>query len=128
MSQTVTILPETDDKTLCVHVTGVLNTDDFEKNFINPVKAIIARYGEFHLYAFYNDDYQGWDTSAAESSFKAYSELGPFGRRCAYVNAPDSRHLILKMLRPLMPDADIRFFDSDEAAQAMAWAKGEMTL
>jgi hypothetical protein len=124
MSQSITILPETDDRTLCVHITGVLNADDFEKSFITPVKTLIAGHGEFNLYAFYSDDYQGWDPSAADSSFKTYSELGPFGRRCAYVNAPDSRHLILKMMRPLMPDADIRFFDSDEAGKALAWAKG----
>lgn len=124
MQSSVTLLPESDETTLSVLVTGVVKADDFEKNFIMPIKAMIASHGEFNLCAFYSDDYQGWDPAAAESSFKTYANFGAFGRRCAYINAPDSRHLILKMMRPIMPNADIRFFETEESDGAIAWAKG----
>lgn len=124
MQSSVTFLPESDDRTVCVRATGLINAEDFQRNFVAPVMAAIAKHGQVHVYVIYSDDFQGWDPQAAEASFKTYAEFGPFGRRCAYVNVPDSLHLTLKMMRPLMPGADIRFFEKDEADKAMAWVKG----
>lgn len=122
MSNAITILPESDDRTLCVNVTGVISAAIFLDFFIKPIRTIIERHGEFNLCAIYTD-YQGWDSDAAEASFKYYAEVGTQGRKLAYVNAPDSRFLLLKMLEPLLPNAEIRFFEPEERDEAIAWAK-----
>ena len=123
MTKAITILSESDDKTLCVSITGVISAAIFLECFIQPIRTIIERRGEFNLCAIYND-YEGWESDAAEASFKYYAEVGAQGRRLAYVNAPDSRFLLLKMLEPILPNAEIRFFEPEDRGEAIAWAKG----
>lgn len=125
MENSITILPETDDRTLCVHITGIITLHDYKEFFVKPLHAIIAKHGEYNLYAYYSHDYQSWTVDAADFSFKCYAEVGMAARKSAYVNAPDSRHLILKMLQPLMPKAEIRFFDEHQQEEAMAWVKSK---
>lgn len=120
MTQTVTILPETNDTTLCLRMTGTITADDYMKYFDGPVKKIADTNGWYNLYVLHDENFEGWSAEAADLSFRCISEYSPKARRLAYINAPDSRMLMMKMLSPMMK-AETRFFELDEADEAMTW-------
>lgn len=120
MSETITILPETHEATLCLRLSGTVSPEDFTNNFGNRVQQIAEKYNHYNLFVFYDETFEGWSREAADLSFKNIAQFSPKARRLAYVNAPDSRILMMKMLQPIM-HAEIRYFDLHEKEQAMAW-------
>ena len=117
---TITTLPETQGATLCLRLSGEITAQDFNDFFDTPVKDNVAAHGYYNLYIYYDPSFTGWTPEAADLSFKCISTYSPKARRLAYVNAPDSRRLMMKMLEPLM-HAEIRYFDDEEKNDAMAW-------
>jgi hypothetical protein len=117
---TITTLPETKDATLCLRLSSEITADDFNDFFDTPLKEIVAKYNYYNLYIYYDPTFRGWSPEAADLSFKCISTFSPKARRLAYVNAPDSRMLMMKMLEPIM-NAEIRYFDDDEKQQALEW-------
>lgn len=120
MSETVIILPESHDAILCLRLTGMVAADDFTKNFGDRVYQMVADYGQYNLYVFYDENFEGWSREAADLSFKCISQCGTKARRLAYVNAPESRILMMKMLRPLM-NAETQYFNLADRDQALQW-------
>jgi hypothetical protein len=88
--------------------------------FDEPVKRIADTKGWYNLYVYHDPDFQGWSKEAADLSFRCISEYSPKAQRLAYVNAPDARMLMMRMLSPMMK-AETRFFDAEEKEDAMAW-------
>jgi len=122
MDKTVIILPETDQTTLCLRLTGMITRDEYRNNFDLPLRAMVAAHGFLNLCVIYDKKFEGWTPEAGDLSFKNLSDLGPNARRVAYVNAPDSRLLLMKMMDPVMK-AEIRYFDLSEESTALAWIK-----
>ena len=120
MSETITILPETHEATLCLRLTGMVTPEDFTKNFGDRVQQIAEKYDRYNLFVLYDENFEGWSREAADLSFKNISQFSPKAQRLAYVNAPGSRILMMKMLQPIM-NAEVRYFDLHEKEQAMAW-------
>ncbi len=120
MSETITILPETHEATLCLRLTGMVTPEDFTKNFGDRVQQIAEKYDRYNLFVLYDENFEGWSREAADLSFKNISQFSPKAHRLAYINAPDSRILMMKMLQPIM-NAEVRYFDLHEKEQAMAW-------
>ena len=118
--RTVTIMPETTETTLFVCLSGKVTKDDYMEFFDKPVKEIAYGQGWYNLCVVHDDDFQGWDEGAAYHSFECIAEIGERARRLAYVNAPDSRRLLMKMLSPIVK-AELRFFDSEEKEEAIDW-------
>ena len=88
--------------------------------FDTPLKAIANKNGWYNLYIVHDENFKGWSAEAADLSFRCISEYSPKSRRLAYVNAPDARMLMMRMLSPLMT-AEVRFFDTEEQEDAKAW-------
>lgn len=124
MKTAITILPESDDRTLCIVMSGIVTADVYNEFFMKPLEKIIARHGIFNLCAIYTD-YEGWESDAAEISFKFYTKISRQIGRVSFINAPDSRHLLLKMLEPVMPNAQVKNFEPDQKDEAIAWAKNQ---
>ena len=120
MSSTIITLPETRDATLCLRLTGMITPGDFNEHFGNHVYRLVDTYGYYNLFIHYDEKFEGWSREAADLSFKCVSQCSPKARRLAYVNAPDSRMLMMKMLQPMMT-AETRFFDEDEKDEALKW-------
>lgn len=120
MEKTITILPQTSGATLCLRLTGDITADDFSAYFDAPIKEIVPVHGYYNLYVFYDENFQSWTKEAADLSFKCISTFSPKARRLAYINAPDSRMLLMKMLEPIM-QAEIRYFDIGQQQEAMDW-------
>ena len=125
MEKTILLLPETDDRTLCLEMRGNIALRDFQDSFEAPLRAIIARQGSYNIFAVYTDDNARWQEDAAHYSFRFYNEIGPLRHRVAFVNAPDSRHLITKILQPVIINGEARFFDPDQRDEALTWVKGQ---
>lgn len=120
MKKTITILPETNKNTLFLEISGRVTLQDYMENFDTPVYRMVKENGWYNLYVHYDRSHTGWDEDAAAASFKCISECGPKARRLAYVNPPDSRRLMMRMLDPIM-HAEMRFFEDDEQEEAKAW-------
>ena len=122
MTETITIMPETSGSTLCLRLQGVISAEDFTRNFGDRVRDIVATHGHYNLYILYDQEFKGWSCEAADLSFKNISQYSPKASRLAYVNAPDSRILMMKMLEPIM-QAEIRYFNLAEKDEALAWVQ-----
>ncbi len=120
MTDTVTILPETTATTLCLRLSGIITAEDFSKNFGDRIKDITEKNNHYNLYILYDENYEGWSREAADLSFKNIAQYSPKARRLAYVNAPDSRILMMKMLQPII-NAEVRYFNLSEKDEALAW-------
>lgn len=122
MTKTLQILPETNNATLCISATGRVTAEDFSELFEKPLLQILEKYDHYNLCMVYEPAFEGWTEEAADLSFKCISVCSPKVRKAAYVNPPQSRMLMMKMLEPLM-NAEIRYFDSAEIQDALEWVK-----
>ncbi len=120
MAETVTVLPETTDTAVCVRLSGMVTAEDFARNLGDRVEQTVGTYGYYSSYILYDETFKGWSREAADLSFRHISQFSRKARRLAYVNAPDSRMLMMKMLQPIT-NAEIRYFELDEKEQAIAW-------
>jgi hypothetical protein len=122
MPDTMKLLPETDEKTVCVLSIGLVESDDFINVFEKPFRERIARYGSCSAYVKFDENFLGWTPEGAEASFKCITDIAPHVRKVAYVNAPDSRRLLTAMVQPLS-DGEVRFYDLGQEEEAMKWVK-----
>ncbi|MGZ9108927.1 MAG: STAS/SEC14 domain-containing protein [Micavibrio sp.] len=122
MSATVELLPETSGSVICLRLTGTITAHDFVEYWEKPLKAIVEKYGYFNLYAYYDANFVTWGEEAADLNFKYFTALGPKCRRFAYVNPPQSRFLMMKLMSPIL-NAEVRYFNEGEQAQALAWVR-----
>lgn len=120
MSRTVITLPGTSETTLCLQLTGLISADDFTTYFDVPVQQAVEKHGFYNLYIYYDPQFEGWSREAADLSFKCISQYSPKARRLAYINAPDSRMLMMKMLSPMM-QAEIQYFTDTQKDEALQW-------
>lgn len=120
MSTTIITLPETTENTICLQLTGMITAEDFTTLFDMPVQKAVEAEGYYNLFIYYDSAFEGWTREAADLSFKCISKYSPRARRLAYVNAPDSRMLMMKMLEPMM-QAEVRYFDEEQKDEALLW-------
>lgn len=120
MTATIEILPQTNAQTLCLRLTGTIDAEDFTQNFGQHVQNIAEKNGFYNLYILHDAAFKGWSRAAADLSFKNIGQFGAKARRLAYVNAPASRILMMKMLQPMM-NAEVRYYNLSEKEEALAW-------
>jgi len=106
---------------LFLRLYDAVTLDDYLKFFVEPAKKIADTNGWYNLMVIHDESFTGWTPEAAEVSFRYLMEYCPMARRVVYVNATDSRMLLMKMLGPVMKDAEIRFYELDQLDEAMAW-------
>ncbi len=115
-------LPESDEDTLCVSVHGVVDVDDYEEHFYQPLDKMVKAGKKFGLLMVYGQDYKGWSKEAADRSFKSIIDHGRHARKLAYINPPESKIFQVKMARDLF-GGEIRFFEKSQMAEALKWIK-----
>lgn len=122
MPDSLIILPETDDKTLCLAMKGAVTRADHYERLVQPMRDMIEKYGYYNLVLVYRDDFTGYEPDAAEQSFQTISQLGNYARRIAFVN-PTQRKILQTTLLRAQLGQEVMNFNSDELADAIAWAK-----
>jgi hypothetical protein len=118
----VVVMPQSDECTLCVTLKGVVSVPEYEEHFYKPIKSMVESGCKYNLLIHYDPTYVGWDKKAAEMSFQSIIDYGHESRKLAYVNAPDSKMLQVKVAKPLL-SGEVRFFDEEELEDALEWVK-----
>lgn len=121
-NHTVTVLPETEGPTLCLRNSGLVQADDHNKHLRDNIEKLVTRYGYFKVLIYYDEIYRGYTPEAADLSIRSMLDFGKYARKIAYVNPPETRILLHKVL-PDVFSAEVRFFNKDKLDQAMAWIK-----
>lgn len=122
MNETITILPQSNDTVLCVRLTGMVSATEYAEKFGAVVEKMAKNYKNFNLLVFYDEAFEGWSLEAADLSFKNFSQFSPHAHKLAYVNAPESRMLMMKMLKPIT-NAQVRYFDKNALVEALEWVR-----
>lgn len=115
------ILPESSDNTLCVRIEGVAREED-SGLFYKAFRERVEKNGYCNVCVIYDEGFQGWTEEAADNSLKNVIAIAPYVRKVALVNPPDSRRLMVTLLKP-MGAAEVRYYDLGEEQQAFTWIK-----
>jgi hypothetical protein len=118
----ITILPESNDTTLCLLLSGHITAKDFEKYFHQEIKNRVEANGFFNMVVTYDEAYKGWERDAADLNLKSILELGSKPHKLAYVNPPKRKILLMKMAEPLLK-GEIRYFENGGYQDALKWIK-----
>jgi hypothetical protein len=118
----IVILPESDERTLCVSLRGVVALEEYEEFLYKPLQEVAAKDRKYGLLIHYAKGYKGCSREAADKSFKSIIEYGKNARKLAYVNPPESKIFQVKMAKPLL-GGEIRFFEDSELDEALQWVK-----
>lgn len=121
--QTVFILPETTDTTICLRYTGAVTLQDFDRYHHQELLKRTNENGYFNMVVCYDNDYTGWEPEAADANLKSIVELAKNARKLAYVNPQKRKIFLMSMVNDLLVDAEIRYFDGDDYASAVEWVK-----
>ncbi|HTK83712.1 MAG TPA: metalloregulator ArsR/SmtB family transcription factor [Patescibacteria group bacterium] len=122
-TDTVIILPETDDHTLCVELTGLIRREDFRRSFKEPLQKIIENNGFYDVLIHHLPDFKGWEEDAADLSMQTVIESAKYGRRRAMINAPEKFILMQKMSGEVF-GGETRYFGPGQFQAALNWVKG----
>lgn len=114
------IMPQSDDRVLCVCITTRITRDWFLGN-ARIADEIIARHGEMRLLVYYKN-YQGWDEDATREDSSAFINQGSYFRKFAYVNPPE-KTLLRQKMRLAFFSGELRVFKEEELEEAVKWVK-----
>ena len=118
--KSITILPETRDAVLCVRFHETVTAEDYLEYFERSLEQIYNAFGYVSVLIHFDESFSGWTKEAADLSFRCISTYAPKAKKIGYVNAPDSRMLLMKMLAP-RTKAEVRFFDTSQESDALKW-------
>ncbi len=116
-------LPESENETFCVKLSGHVCKDDYVKKFHDEIKEIIAKHGKYNLLVYYAPDYKGWDSDAADANLEAIIETGPYAHKRAYINPPEKKIKQSKVIEPYLKDSEYRFYGPEDFDKALEWVK-----
>lgn len=122
MTQTVFILPESNETTLCVRYTGMVDAENYNTYHYHQLLKRYDRQGWFNMVVHYDDGFQGWTPDGAEANFKSMCEMGSKARKLAYVNPRERKVLLMKMLAGYFMGGEIRYYESNQYDEAVKWA------
>jgi hypothetical protein len=115
------IMPETDDRTLCIRITKPISPEGLQGNFIPRLDSMLDTHSEIRLLIHYAD-YKGWEEAATREDGVIILKYGPKIRKIAYVSPPKKEMFKLKINRALIA-GEMEFFDNDDLRQALKWVK-----
>lgn len=118
----VTILPDSNETTLCLRLSGQVIAQDFDDYYHQEIKKRVETQGFFNLIVCYDPDYKGWTEEAAEQNLKSIFEMGSKPKKLAYVNPPMRKILLMKMTEKLL-SGEIRYFEDGQYPEALKWIK-----
>lgn len=116
----IAILPESNDETLCVRMSNLVDSLDYDQFFHQEIVRRKNENGIFNLLVWYDDTFVGWTPDGADANFKSITMMGPYSGRVAYVNADENKIFLMKMTKPII-SGEIRYFNEDELTKALVW-------
>jgi hypothetical protein len=115
------IMPQSDDRVLCLRITKPITGDGYQQNFITRLDQMIDRHGEIRLLVWYAD-YKGWEEDAARNNMLSAVQYGQKICKVAMIDPPQSRIIDAKIKAPLL-SGEVRIFTATEFDQALDWVR-----
>lgn len=115
------IMPESDDRVLCIRVEKPISSEGYSENFTPRIRAMIEKHGGIRFLIHFKE-YQGWEAEAALMDMAGLVEFGPKVIKFAMVNPPKTEMLRYNVKKPLL-SGEARTFEERELAEAIAWVK-----
>lgn len=116
-----TIMPETDEKTLCVEVDKPISGEGYRDNFLPRLKNMVEKTGEARILIYFKK-YEGWEEQAANFDMQTTVEYGKFVKKLAFVNPPEKLVFKNKIKEPLFK-GETQFFTETDLPKALSWVK-----
>lgn len=115
------IMPESDDRVLCIKVTKPISHEGFTENFMPRIEAMLKKSGEIRLLVYYAD-FRGWEEQATRDDSLAFVKFGDKVRKIALV-APPEKEVFKAKIKQALVGGETRFFNESELQDALAWIK-----
>jgi hypothetical protein len=115
------VMPETDDRVLCMRVEKPISAEGYSENFAPRVRAMIKKHGGIRLLVHYKT-YKGWEAEAALMEMGGVAEFGSKVIKFALVNPPKREILRYNVHKPLI-NGEARVFEDSELDDAISWVK-----
>ncbi len=114
-----TIMPQTNEKILCVQIDKVISEEGYKQNFIPKVEKMLKTQGEIRILIYYKE-FKGWEKNAAMMDLQTSAEYADKIKKLALVNAPD-KEIFQKKLKQEIMGGNIGFFSEEDIEQAIKW-------
>ena len=115
------IMPETDDRVLCVEIIKPISDEGYELNFLAKLDKMLALHGEIRIVIYYSD-YKGWEPEAALNDMNATLKYGKNVKKLALVNPPE-REIFQRKIKQSLVKGEIQYFNKENLQGAIKWAK-----
>ncbi len=117
---TVTILPQTTDKLLCVSLSGTVTCDDYINAFKTPLDKIIAQNNTFKLLVVIEQDFVSFTKDAAEASLNNKMGIGDKAEKIAVVTFDNQYKKKFDLSKGFFPNCERIAFDN-RLEDALEW-------
>lgn len=118
----ITILPETDGKTLVVQGSATITTRDYETLLIPELDRLIQHYGKIRVVFYFDETFAGWDFGAIWDDAKFGIKHRYDFERAALVSAPAWVGWAAKVSSHFC-HCEIKTYPESDLAEAIAWTK-----
>lgn len=115
------IMPQTDDKALCIQVERTISSEGYEENFLPRINKMIDEYDEIRLLIYYKK-FQGWEEEAAKNDMETTARFGRKIAKMALVNPPQKEIFQSTIKKPILT-GEIRLFEEKNLDKAIEWIK-----
>lgn len=116
-----TIMPESDDRTVCIMVDRPISQEGYLHNFLPKVDIIVKTHGELRILIYYKE-FQGWEETAALLDMFSNVKYGSHVAKLAFVNPPETE-IFNRSLKKSLHKGETRFFPETALEDAVKWVK-----
>ncbi len=115
------IMPQTDDRTLCIQIERTISSEGYEENFLPRINKMVAEYGEIRVLIYYKK-FQGWEEEAAKNDMETTARFGRKIVKMALVNPPEKVMFKSAIKKPILA-GEVKSFDEEDLNKAIEWVK-----
>ncbi|WP_435640800.1 STAS/SEC14 domain-containing protein [Micavibrio aeruginosavorus] len=115
------IMPETDDRVICIRVDKPISGEGYKTLFLPLVQKMAADHGEIRMVLVF-EKFQGWEEEAAMADLASTMFLAQHLKKLAIVNLPDKMIQYIGMRQAALK-TDLRIFDASQFQDALNWAR-----
>ena len=115
------IMPETDDRVICIRVDKPISGEGYKTLFLPLAHKMAADHGEIRMVVLF-EKFQGWEEEAAMTDLASTMFLAHHLKKLAIVNLPDNMVQYIGMRQAALK-TDLRIFDTHQFQDALNWAR-----
>lgn len=118
----IDIHPQSENETLVVTATGILNARDYEVDFLPHMEKLIETHGKVNLVMYLDPLFEGWEFGAMWDDARFGLRHRHDFKRIAVVGAQPWFKWAMQ-IGSLVMDGQFKTFGDDQLDEAIAWTK-----